>query len=424
MRLFIWKDILVMIRDRSEMIMLLLMPLILIGILGFALGGILQGDTSEIEIHAALVQEDNAEAGVTQFIEELEAMDLPAETAEELAATAENVNPSALFQEFLGNEALAEIVTIEEMQSSEAAQMLEEGELDAVLTLPEDFTYTSLQAMIWNDDASADVLVMLSENGSLYANIFADIIAGFVDNLNLESAIAAAAGPDAVNTGTGEKVGGMMPVAQNDPVSSMQYYSIGMAVMFVLYVAGTLASKAFVEKKEQVYNRIILSGTHPAKYLTGKWMTGTLIAFLQLGILFLLSALIFRTFPLDSLEFWLGLAFITLVLAVCVGSLASLLTSISIRFESDAVPGIFSGVIVTLFAFAGGSFFPLSGMPDIIIAFGNWTPNGAAMTAYLQWLQGFEWTVLLPSFGRLLLMSTILLIISVLIFPRRRSVTS
>ncbi|SDN72972.1 ABC transporter permease [Alkalicoccus daliensis] len=424
MRLFIWKDLIVILRDRSEIMVLLLMPFILIGILGFALGGILGGDSSEIDVQVALVAEDNTEEGTAQFLQELEEIELPDELHEEIAETARTLNPAKLLKEFLENEDLKEIVTVEEMKASEASRMLEAGELDAVLTLPEGFTYTSLQAMIWNEEISADVIVTLSENGSLYANIFADLIEGFVEVLNLESAIASAAGPEAAREGEPAETGGVIPIAQNEPVNSMQYYSIGMAVMFVLYVAGTIASKAYVEKHEQVYNRIILSGTHPAKYLSGKWMTGTLFSFLQMGILFTLSAFIFRTFSLDSINFWTGMVFITFVLALCIGSLTSLLTSISIRFESDAVSSIFSGGVVTLFAFAGGSFFPLAGMPQVIVEAGNWTPNGIAMTAYLLWLQGFEWTVLLPSLNRLLLLSAVLLAASVIIFPRRRSVTS
>ncbi|TVP84927.1 MAG: ABC transporter permease [Alkalicoccus sp.] len=420
MKNFIWKDFVVIVRNRSDIIVLLLMPLVLIGILGFALGGLMAGDTSGIDVQVALVEEDDADAGLARFTEELEAMELPPEAAAELEETAENIQPSRLLQDVLTNSEIEEILTVNYLASDEAESLLAEGELDAVVTLPENFTYDGLQAMIWNEGGPADIHVMLREDGSLYADIFTDVLEGFVENVNLESAIAAAAGLEVQETaGPVEEIGGAVTMSQNEPVQSMQYYAVGMAVMFVLYTAGTIAEKAFVEKREQVYNRIILSGAHPVKYLSGKWLSGTTIALLQLVILFLLSTLLFRTFPFASIDFWLGMMLITVVLAVCVGSLTSLVTSLSIRFENEAIATIFSGGMVTLAAFAGGSFFPLAAMPDVITAVGNWTPNGAAMTGYLLWIQGFELTALRPFLERLILLSVVMLAVSVLIFPRR-----
>jgi ABC-2 type transport system permease protein len=420
MKNFIWKDFTLIVRNRADLIVLLLMPLVLIGILGFALGGLLAGDTSTLDVQVALVEEDDPEAGLARFTEEIESGGMPPEAVAELTATAENVSPSVLLQEVLTSPEIEDILTVQRLSAAEAQNQLEEGELDAVVTLPENFTYDGLQAMILNEGEAADIHVLLREDGSLYADIFTDVLEGFVENVNLESAIAQAAGLEVQETsGEAEELGGTVTMMQNEPVQSMQYYAVGMAVMFVLYTAGAIAEKAFVEKKEQVYNRIILSGAHPVKYLSGKWLSGTVIAFLQLAILFGLSTLLFRTFPFASMDFWLGMVLITAVLAVCVGSLTSLVTSLSIRFENESVATIFSGGVVTLAAFAGGSFFPLAAMPDVITAIGSWTPNGAAMTGYLLWIQGFEPAALWAPLQRVVLLSVIMLVISVLIFPRR-----
>ncbi|WP_280771999.1 ABC transporter permease [Salipaludibacillus daqingensis] len=428
MRHFLWKDMIIIVRDRSEMLVLLLMPFILIGILGFALGGILGGDTSTIDIEVALVNEDDREAGVTAFVDLVENFELPVEAKEELISVAKTLNPGLLLEEMLSDQELSEMIHTEEMTEDEAQTSLQSGDIDAILTLPEGFTYKSLEKMVFSEGSGSQLSVMLSDQGSLYAKIFSDMIDGFARNLNLETAIIAAAGEDTAQLGeselTGSNIGGIITVSKNAPANSMQYYTIGMAVMFVLYVAGTIASKAFVEKQQQVFNRIILSGMHPSAYLTGKVISATALAFLQLVILFLLSALIFRTFSLGSADFWIGMMIITLVLAFCVGGLASLLTSLSIRYETEGVSSIFTGGIVTLFAFAGGSFFPLTGMPNLIIQLGNWTPNGAAMTAYLRLVQGYEWTDLMSPLFRSVIITFVLLVISIIIFPKRRSVTS
>ena len=63
---FLKKDLLLMLRDRSELMLLLLMPLLLIAILGFALGGLLGGGAGNpIHLQAALVLEDDVAAAPT-----------------------------------------------------------------------------------------------------------------------------------------------------------------------------------------------------------------------------------------------------------------------------------------------------------------------------------------------------------------------
>ena len=51
------------------------------------------------------------------------------------------------------------------------------------------------------------------------------------------------------------------------PISSFQYYTIGMAVMFVLFVGSTIAGQANLEQKQMVFDRIRLSNRPPLMYL-------------------------------------------------------------------------------------------------------------------------------------------------------------
>lgn len=409
-----------MLRDRSELVALLLMPFVIMGILGTALSGVMEGDTSSIDIQLAVVEEDAQQESIAAFQEQVGNSGLPPEAEEEIAAAAEDMNPARLLNNMLEDPELAEMIHVQTMEQSDAEAAVHAGDVDAVLTFPEHFTEDTLNAMLMNNGNGSELELLVSDEGSINTTILEDLLAGFTDNLNAESAIAAAGGGEAASI----ELGGTETLSQNEPVSAMQYYSIGMAVMFVLYVAGTIASKAFVEKQQQVYNRIILSGTKTWKYLAGKIISTAVIAFVQLTILFILSALVFRTFELTSFSFWIGMLGISAVLAVCVGCMGGLLTSLSIRTESDTASGVFTGVIVTLFAFAGGSFFPLDGTPSLISAFGSWTPNGAAMNAYIRWVQGFGWSELAWPIMQIVLVSIAAAVISFLVFPKRRSVSS
>jgi ABC-2 type transport system permease protein len=175
-----------------------------------------------------------------------------------------------------------------------------------------------------------------------------------------------------------------------------------------------------VEKKQHVYNRILLSDRHPFVYLGGKVVSTVVITCCQLLILFSLSALVFRTFALETAAYWLGMVAISIMLAVCVGAISALLTALTVRFENEAFSGIFSAGIVSILAFAGGSFFPVSAMPEMVQSIGGWTPNGAALSAYMQWMQVVDVQALLAPLGRMAVFSVLVLIVSVLIFPQRR----
>src|SRR5699024_12330162 len=47
-------------------------------------------------------------------------------------------------------------------------------------------------------------------------------------------------------------------------------------------------------------------------------------------------------------------------------------------------------LIVSVLAFIGGSFFPIGNLSNFFRILGNYTPNGAAKTAFLELLKGNE----------------------------------
>ncbi|WP_088106123.1 ABC transporter permease [Halalkalibacter urbisdiaboli] len=422
---FLKKDILVILRERTELFLLLLMPLLLIGILGFALKGILGGDTSTLNINVAIVHEDNEEQGIGQFVEDLNETGITEEVAPELHHVAKELSPFSLLTAVIEDDSFGEMVNTVKMDATTAEQALKDEELVAILTIPAGFTYHSLQKMLLQQGKGSELLITMNDTGSYLGTIFESSIERFVNELNFETAIYTVSKQE----GIGDKVeqpqiGGIEAISTREPVSSFQYYTIGMAVMFVLYVGSTMASKAHVEKKEHAFNRILLSGTPPFAYLGGKALSASVIAFFQLTVLFGLSSLIFQAFAGETIQFWLGMALISAVVSCCVGGFAALLTACVIRFNSDSIAKVFAGGIVVIFSFAGGSFFPMSDMPEMIRMFGNWTPNGAAFLAYLQWMQEMDYNVIQAPISRMFVIITILLLASVVIFPNRRSVWS
>ncbi|WP_203334819.1 ABC transporter permease [Planococcus beigongshangi] len=417
---FLKKDILILIRDRTELAILLGMPFILIAILGFALSGVLSGNTEVLSMEVAVVQEDDEQQGLVRFEEKLADSGMPAPARQGIMASAAESSPASLLQEVLNDEGLKELVVATEMDATSAKAALEEETVVAILTIPENFTFDALQKMIMDEGNGSSLQLMIAEHAATQSEVFHNIVEEFVWSLNFESAIAKAANGENVLPEAGQtQVGGVESVSSVNPINSFQYYTIGMAVMFALFVAATISGMAYVEKTQFVFQRILLSNHHPLVYLGGKAIAATLVTFLQFCILFFLSSLIFGAFDLSEGPFWLGILLITASLALCVGALTALLTAMTMRFGNDTITTVFSGGVVTIFAFLGGSFTPTAGLPAIVQQLGGWTPNGAALNAFLIWVQNLDMGMLFEPLGRIALLTVVLLSLSVMILPRK-----
>ncbi|MFA9558366.1 ABC transporter permease [Evansella sp. AB-rgal1] len=425
MHSFLKKDILILLRDRSELLLLLLMPFILIAILGFALRGLFSGDPEPLQISVAIVQQDNEKAGIEKFLSDQRDQGFSEEVIAELESVAFKVSPYTLLNQVFKDERLREMITIIDMNLEEAELALSSEEIAAILTFPTEFTFLSLKNMLLNDGGGSELQVTVNDYGSLQAKVFQSIIQEFVRALNFETAMTQALSEEGIVIEEWDlrdiELGGIETVTSKDPITSFEYYTFAIAVMFVLYVASTLASKAYVEKQQQVFNRILLSGKHPISYLSGKIISAIIIAFCQLLILFTSSSLLFRPFQDVDVMFWAGILLISAILSIGVGGLTAVLTALTVRFDNETFSSVFSGGIVTIFAFTGGSFIPVANMAEIVSVIGDWTPNGAALSAYLQWKQGFTFDSILPFMGRIIGLSIVLIASSVWIFPRRRS---
>lgn len=416
---FVKKDILVLMRNRTELAVLLAMPFVLIAILGFALSGLLSGNSDVLSMEVAIVQEDDEQQGLDRFAEELEQSGMPAAAKSRIMQAAEETSPAIMLQDSLRGESLQGLVAATEMDAEAARRALEQEEIVAILTIPEGFTFRALQKMLLGEGAGSELQLVISDHAATQSEIFRGILDELVRLLNFESVLSSAAGEEVVLKELQPRVGGVESVSAVEPISSFQYYTIGMAVMFTLFVSGIISAMAYMEKKQFVFNRILLSNHHPFIYLSGKLISAAMIALCQFVILFFFSSLIFGAFDLTDLSFWPGMLLIASSLAICVGALAAFLTSLMMRFNNDTITTIFSGIVVTLFAFLGGSFTPTESLPVFVRELGAWTPNGASLNAFLLWVQTLDIGMLWEPLSRVFLVTIVLLILSLLIFPRK-----
>lgn len=417
---FIKKDLSLLLRDYKELALLLLMPLILIAILGFALGGLLQGDSVPLDLYAALVVHDDEPAGRSEFLTQLGDTDLPVAARLQLFAAAQALRPQQLLRSVLTDESLDGFLTLAELPAAEAAAQLARDDVQAVITVPAGFTRDLLERMLQGSGPGAEIQVDLSESSPLAASVVRDIVAGFARELNFRAALGQLGrqAPEPAPTGGIETVAGAEPASA--PVSAMAYYTFGMAVMFVLFTVGSAASRAYLELTSNSFDRILVSGAGPLPYLLGKGAAAALVALLQLAFLLIVTTVLLGSLRGQPPAFWLQAASVSVLLAASVGALAALVTALTFRWRSKAVSDVFSSVFVTLLSLLGGSFFALADSSPLIGRLGQWTPNGAALNAFLGVTQRLPADVWGTDLLRLLLLGVLLLGAALLVFPRRK----
>lgn len=416
------KDFQLLSRSKSDLMELLLMPFLLISILGFALGNLLLTEFSIEPFPVAVVEEETTAEAREAFDLQLADSGMAEAERSQLMAVTEELNARDELLNVLESDEIGEWIIVEEMTSrQEAEEALEAGDVRGVIVIPEGFSTNLWENVLLNEEAVSELDLALLDVQSVPSDIIRSVTTTFVDRFNLELSVALALeGEEETVSAARTEYGEVVSLNAEEPITSFQYYTIGMGMMFALHTAPALASRAYKEKEQHVFGRLIVSGTKPLNYLLSKLVSGTWITFVQILILFALSTLIFGTFSGRDLSFWMDAGLATLVLSFVVGAITSLLISITLYSNSNASSSTFGGLIITVFAFLGGSFTPVEQFSESLKMLGNWTPNGAMMTSYLQLMQGFSLGEVFPLMLRVVVMAVLLIGLSIVIFPKRR----
>ncbi|MUV36669.1 hypothetical protein JNUCC1_00473 [Lentibacillus sp. JNUCC-1] len=405
-------------RNHSHMQLLIGLPLILIAILGFSLQGFMSGDvTTSFQVKVALVEHENEETQINQFIQELNDQGLPPEHIQELKNKAVSFAPIGMFKEIVSDQ-LDGAVTIDRVDPSEKSAVLENDEYAALIEVPKGFTVQTLKQAFLNEaqEEQAQLHIIKNEDNQQKAQMVVDLFKTYKEQLARSIYIQKLdLNQDMLTAGMGSAIGAAQSIGHAEPISAKTYYAIGMVTMNMLFVATSIAMWAYHERENHIFNRMIISDTTRRQYVLGIFAAGSLYALLQALVIFGISVLLFKVYWPD-----IGLfMFVTGTLALSVGGLAALLSAVSYQLDSLAVTSLFSSFVIYMFAFLGGSFFPVSDVAEIIGKMGNLTPNGAGMTAYLTIMRGGDLMDILPYASALGIAALVLLIAALAVFPKR-----
>jgi ABC-2 type transport system permease protein len=382
-----YKDLLQILKDWKSGLFLLVMPILFTVFFGFVFGG---SSNAKPEVDPRLpVGVINNDQGSL------------ASSLETLFAASEVIRP----------------VILDEVGAEQVTQMVEDGDLAAVVTIPNGYTTQlfadqpiMLEALVdLNQPAGQTVSRALeTATGRLLgaveaAHISLDAIEsknGPLDastrqarlEASLTQAIAAWEEP-ALTVVVEKATGEALPGEQTTTLSGFAQSSSGMMVQFSIFGLMTSAMVLVLERKSRTLQRLMSSPIRQVEVIAGHVLAMFLVIFTQQLILVTLGQFVFGV---NYLRQPFAILLIITVLSLWAASLGLLISAVS-RKEDQVIT--LSLIAMFVFAALGGAWFPLEVAGKSFAAIGHVMPTAWAMDGFQNILMrglGFQ-SVLMPA---------------------------
>ncbi|MFJ7827199.1 ABC transporter permease [Psychrobacillus sp. NPDC096623] len=413
------KQMKMLIRNKQPLIILLVMPLVLITILSNALGSIMDGG-EEAAIQANLLIVDNSswaqeEKAIKLFLEQEGVTGPPLEA---MLIQFKSSDPVELLHgTILASDEMKKYIAVDYKKNVDLKVARQDENIDGILNIPTNFRLNYVKSAYFNNTNLPNLSLYLNQDNDIRASIIVSVLTDWQTGYTQSAALLAAdLSPQEImsNVSSVEKIEQTLEANERKIPASI-YYTVGMLVMFALYMPAFLAGFALQEVQWKVYDRILLAGISPVLYTLSIFFTGTFVAFIQQAMM-----LLFGMFVL-GIE-WISLEAMVVIIvsySVFVGALSALLTTLQFRTKTEGIANVFNGLFITVFSFLGGSFFNIRDISETLGKIGDFTPNGATMSAILSIQKGLDLSVIWPFMLAIYVLVVVCVLLSIVFFPRR-----
>lgn len=440
-RYLIIKDLKRFLRDRSALIVLIAMPIVITTILGFSLQSMFSLGTADAvpQVKFAIVDQDKADYTLTDMIKDLSANPMGAGmlnsgAIKDIAPIYDSLNPRKLFFEtFLGNPEIQKIASYQIMTESQAQQAFKEDDIAGIVTLKSDFS-RNMTLNLLTPFRNPVAIELVPNSGKVMSSaILESLMKGFIDtvnqnvtekNVNIEQSIRYDLNLKATGlmqaSGDGIKSSSDIKDTQIEgfkPIGSKSYYAIAMMAMFLLFTAAMGGSMVLEEKDLFTYDRHMMAGVKPFDILIGKACVIALLTWMQSVILMGYSNVVFGVT-------WGNMGTTALILAaviVAISGLGILLATIGSVTKSYKVAKVFENGFIQVLALFGGSYLPIEQMPSFIKTLSHFVLNGLVLKAYLYNMMGYSFKDIAPIIGYIVLNGVLFTAIALIIFMRKEA---
>ena len=378
-----WKDLQVLFKDRGQLAVLFLMPVMFASVIGSAFGG----GTPGLAVY--LVNQDMGpySAQIVETLHEIEALRI-----EELdtvgQADKQVADGEALAAIVIPPDFSRKIVTFEPTQVRVIVDPTQQ-QYGGIITGIMNEVVTPL---IYQGEIQYGIRTVMAESGAFDQADHQVWSAVEAQTMGVVMTQLAEMFENPQITVTGEDLEGVETQSLD---SAYSYTMPSYAVMFAFFIVGTIAASILTEKEEGTFRRLLASPLHRGSIIAGKMLAYMLVVGLQVLVVLGVGSAFFDV-PLGDSP--LGLVLVTLVLALAAASLGMLVAALArTRSQVDAV-GMVIGIVLGA---VGGAIIPIP-REGFLHLLSQFTPHAHAIEGYLKLMsQGAGVVEILPQVGLL-----------------------
>jgi ABC-2 type transport system permease protein len=328
------KDLRERVRDRSAILLAVVVPLVLAFIFSQILGGI--GGSDPIQL--GYVDQDGGPVA------------------------------QAFVQQVLGAVSKAGLISAHsEVTVAAARSLVAKGTLRAAIVIPTGFS----DAVQTNGPASMQVIG--NADSPISAEIARSIAEGYAAELNrvrlsvatVAAGSSAALSPDQISAIATRAAAAQAPLAVLDVSSKTKeldfksFYAAGMAVFFVFFTVQFGVTSLLQERNEGTLARLLVAPITRASILGGKLLTSFLVGVISMTVLVIATSLLFGA----SWGNPIGVAVLVVAAVLSATGVTALIASIARNAEQA---GNLQTVVAVVLGLLGGTFFPVSQAAGIL----------------------------------------------------------
>jgi ABC-2 type transport system permease protein len=164
-------------------------------------------------------------------------------------------------------------------------------------------------------------------------------------------------------------------------IPPMDYYAVGMGVMYLLFATNAGAETIFEERRLKTYDRLKTTPVSDKNLFVGKILGIFFVALFQFLLIFLFTTLVYRVNWGSSITGLIALAFSS-VLAF--SGFSTLFASIA---KSEQQIGNLGPALAMIFGFLGGGMWPVFTFPSWMNLVSRFTPNRWAIDGFLKLME-------------------------------------
>lgn len=371
------------LKDKKAIIGLIVMPIVIILILGFALGPFFKSKEVVRKFPITIINKDNGVSIHKLYRKYFLRNKLN-------VYKNGNINFGNMFYNAFQSKEIKKSIETRNLNKLEAIKNIKSSKIVALIEIPADFTEKffkgeKVDITIVGDKSQAiklEIVKKISENFCNRLNLVQYSTTHIINNNDKNYIKNKDLLNEIKNIGTSiqgsEKVILYSEIKNNKKdVSAFQYYVAAMTVMFILFTGSRGVYSIFLEKENQTFQRMISCGVETSHIIIGKFLGILFTGFLQLTFIILFTKIFFKVQWGSSI---LGIIWISITSVFCMSGFSMLIASIAKdRQSADNI----NNIGINIMSLLGGSFFPIYSMPFVIKIFSQFTINGESIRGYM-----------------------------------------